>query len=99
MAETRHCFRCGWAWTLDGPPARTESCHDCGADMRICKNCVFFDKRVAHQCRERRADPVDDKENANFCEYFEFVKREFQGKEGNPREQSARDALKKLLGD
>jgi hypothetical protein len=55
---------------------------------------------VAYQCRERRADPVEQKESANYCEYFEFAARQFVPQANvNPRESSARDALKRLLGD
>ena len=97
---TRHCHNCGWEYTLPGLPGRTESCHRCGADLKICLNCVSYDPRLAHQCRDRRADPVAEKHMANFCEYFDFVRREWTGKkEANTREASARDSLKKLLGD
>jgi hypothetical protein len=42
---------------------------------------------------------VEDKAAATYCEYFEFAKREFvKPTDGNPRENAARDALKKLLG-
>jgi hypothetical protein len=68
--------------------------------LRVCLNCASYDARVAHQCRDRRADPVQEKHMANFCEYFDFVPRVFVSKEQtNSREESARDALKKLLGD
>lgn len=68
--------------------------------MRVCLNCVHYDRSVAYQCRERRAEPVDDKAKANFCEYFEFARRSFTPqKTDGSREQKAREALKKLLGD
>jgi hypothetical protein len=36
----------------------------------------------------------------NFCEYFEFVQREWvPNKTEDPREKAARETLKKLLGD
>jgi hypothetical protein len=55
---------------------------------------------MAHQCRDRRADPVAEKHMANFCEYFDFIRRTWTGKKAaDAREQSARDGLKKLLGD
>ena len=47
----------------------------CRADLRVCLNCVSYDPRVAQQCRERRADPVLDKDVGNFCEYFDFIRR------------------------
>jgi hypothetical protein len=54
---------------------------------------------VAHQCREKRADPVMDKHTANYCEYFELIRREWKGRAVDSREERARDNLKKLLGD
>lgn len=81
-------------------PGRSESCHRCGADLRVCLNCASYDPRAAHQCRDRRADPEQEKAMGNFCEYFDFVRRVFTPKSGeNPREASARDQLKKLFGD
>jgi len=55
---------------------------------------------VAYQCRDRRADPVEEKHLANYCEYFEFARREFVPQESEAsREAKAREQLKKLLGD
>jgi len=97
---TRHCHHCGWEWTLAPLPGRSESCHQCGADMRVCLNCVSHDPRVAHQCRDRRADPVAEKASGNFCEYFDFARRTFVPKnEINKRESAAREQMKKLFGD
>jgi hypothetical protein len=46
---------------------------------------------------------VADKNAANFCEYFEFKKRVWAGKATEAGEEgranTARDQLKKLLGD
>lgn len=96
----RHCHRCGWEWTLAGQPGRSESCHKCSADLRVCLNCVSYDARAAHQCRDRRADPVFEKATGTFCEYFDFVRRVYSPPGNpNPREASARDQLKKLFGD
>lgn len=97
---TRHCHHCGWEYTLPGLPGRTESCHRCSADLKVCLNCVSYDARVAHECRDKRADPVTDKNMANFCEYFDFIRRQWAAKtDGNSREDVARANLKKLLGD
>ena len=35
---------------------------------------------------------------ANFCEYFDFIRRDWKGKAADKREEDARDKLKKLLG-
>lgn len=72
----------------------------CRADLRVCLNCQSYDPHVAEQCRDRRADLVQDKAAGNFCEYFEFARRPWTAKEvKNAREESARAHLKKLLGD
>ncbi len=100
MALTRHCHNCGEPWTINGNPGRGEVCMKCRADLRICLNCQSYDRNVAEQCRERRADLVHDKAAGNFCEYFEFIRREWVAKEIKlSREEAARAHLKKLLGD
>src|SRR5216110_474131 len=86
---TRHCWKCGWEWTLSGQPGRGESCPQCRSDLRVCLNCASYDVRAAQQCRDRRAEPVEEKHLGNFCEYFEFVRRAFAASDGeNPRETS-----------
>jgi ribosome-binding protein aMBF1 (putative translation factor) len=96
---TRHCWKCGCEFIHNRTPGRSETCEQCQADLRVCRNCFSYDTTVAYHCRDRRADPVEDKAAATYCEYFEFAKREFtRPSEENQREQAARDALKKLLG-
>ena len=97
---TRHCYKCGWTWSLAGQPGRSESCRQCGADLRVCLNCLSYDPRAAHQCRDRRAEPVAEKAVGNFCEYFELARREYRAPgEDTSREAAAREQLKKLFGD
>ena len=55
---------------LAGQPGRGDSCNQCNADLRVCLNCVSYDPRVAHQCRDRRADPVPEKESGEFLRVF-----------------------------
>jgi hypothetical protein len=55
---------------------------------------------VAYKCRDRRADPVEEKHLANYCEWFELAKRVFLAPaEEKFRTDKARDNFKKLLGD
>lgn len=97
---TRHCHQCGWEWTIAGQPGRSETCERCNADLRVCLNCLSYDPRVAQQCRERRAEPVEEKDRANYCEWFEFARRVYvPGAGANSREQAAREQFKKLFGD
>ena len=97
---TKHCHKCGKEWTLDGQPGRSESCHNCNEDLRICLNCIFYDYGVAHQCRERRAEPVIEKNRSNFCEYFDFIFRFWdQKKNTNSSHKTAKKAFEKLFGE
>lgn len=103
MAHTRHCWKCGAEYKLSGSPGRLETCERCGSDLKVCLNCASYDLRAAHPCRDRRAEPVEEKHQANYCEWFEFIRREFVPPKKDSfdvsREDKARDALKKLLGD
>jgi len=66
----------------------------------VCLNCTSYDPRAAEQCRDRRAELVAEKHLANYCEYFEFVRREYEPPAGEgSRETKARETLRKLLGD
>lgn len=96
---TRHCHQCGTPYAISGTPGRSETCEKCRADLHVCLNCTHYDARVAHQCRERRAEPEASKDAANFCEWFEFAKRVWEPAAANQREARARDSLKRLLGD
>jgi hypothetical protein len=40
-----------------------------------------------------------DKQTANYCEYFELLRREWKGRGADAREEKARENLKKLFGD
>lgn len=85
---------------LSGSPGRSETCGQCGSDLRVCLNCLSYDQRAAYQCRDRRAEPVEEKHLANYCEYFEFIRREYVPPAMDlNREEKARAALRKLLGD
>ena len=100
MAVTKHCWQCGTEWTFARAPGRSETCVKCNADLKACLNCLSYDKKVAYQCRDRRADEIAEKAMANYCEYFDMARREFVPvTEGLAREAKAKDMLKKLLGD
>jgi hypothetical protein len=96
---TRHCHKCGWEWAITGQPGRGDTCHECNADLKVCLNCLQYDPRAAENCKERRAELVQEKDQSNFCEYFELAKRDYSKKgDITDREDAARDALRNLLG-
>jgi hypothetical protein len=97
--QTRHCHQCGKEYPLPRQPGRSEVCL-CGADLRVCLNCVSYAARAAEQCRDHRAEAVFIKDRANYCEWFEMGRREWRPPTlDTRREKSARDVLKRLLGD
>jgi hypothetical protein len=64
------CYRCGRTIDASVRIGRRESCLDCGADLRCCRNCRFYDPAFHNQCREPQAERQVEKERGNFCEYF-----------------------------
>lgn len=86
------CFSCGKALEVKDKPGRRDECPFCGADIRVCLNCRFYDAAAYNECREPSAERVIEKEKANFCDYFEF------GEGPGPKEEN-RDKAKKALND
>lgn len=86
------CYRCGGELKLpEGNVGRSETCPKCGFDVRVCKNCMYYDLNSYNECREPSAERVVDKEKRNFCDYFSLKQ---VAKEGTANSRD--DALKKL---
>ncbi|MEI8095369.1 MAG: hypothetical protein WCG80_14255 [Spirochaetales bacterium] len=51
---------------------RSSKCASCGNDVKICRNCKFYDPSSHWECRETVAEHVLDKDSANFCDGFRF---------------------------
>ena len=65
------CWKCGASLAdLTLPLLRLEECRKCGAELHVCKLCEWYSIAVAKHCREPIAEEVNDKERANFCDYF-----------------------------
>ncbi len=67
-----------------------DECPACGRDLHICLNCEFYDRNAYRQCRETIKEPVQDKEKANFCDFFRTLKT------GSAQMGEEGDAFKKL---
>lgn len=77
MSAIYSCYSCGQA--IDDPKVgRGESCPKCRRDVRVCKNCTFYDLSAYNYCREPQAERVVDKEKGNFCDYFKFRQQNMQ---------------------
>ncbi|CAK0757814.1 conserved hypothetical protein [Gammaproteobacteria bacterium] len=72
MSELLVCWKCGTSLaSLPLPLSRVAECLVCCADLYVCRLCHFYDPMVADACSEPMAEPVLDKDRANFCEYFQ----------------------------
>jgi len=49
---------------------RENRCPACSKATHCCRNCEYFEPGIANSCREPIAEHVNDKERANFCDYF-----------------------------
>ncbi len=89
----KKCHVCKRELTLDRTIGRTEECAFCRADLHCCLNCAFHDKTASKQCREPVAEPIKEKQKANYCGYFRFADAD-----ACPGE-SALEQCRKELGD
>lgn len=95
--KTLLCWKCGSSLAdLSLPFLRTEECRACRAELHVCRMCRFYDISKAKHCAEPVAEPVLNKERANFCGYFEPVAGRFAA--GNPAVEASQAALEALFG-
>ncbi len=92
----RPCFQCGQEIAADRKILREDECPHCSSDLHCCRNCELFDPAVSNQCREPQADWVNDKERANFCEFFGFAEKS-RARDQRQEPASARDAFNRLF--
>ena len=92
-----YCFKCQTKLEVPEPISRKEECVQCRSDVRVCKNCQFYDPKVYNECRETQADRILEKERANLCDFFKS--NSVQGQQTNEKEKllSAAEALFKGL--
>jgi len=68
----KKCHACNKDLSIGREVNRKDVCPSCGADVRCCLNCSFYDTKVSKQCREPGSELVKDKARSNFCDYFSF---------------------------
>lgn len=75
---------------------RSSKCPSCGNDLKICRNCRFYDPSAHWECRETVAERVADKDSANFCDGFRFDARRGPAADLS-KKQAAKDAFSSLF--
>lgn len=75
---------------------RNSLCSSCGKDLKVCLNCVHYNKQSNNQCREPQAERVTDKDRSNFCDYFEPSGKGGSGS-GAEKAAEARNKLEDLF--
>jgi hypothetical protein len=87
------CFSCSKPSRYQDNVGYREECIHCRADMHVCKNCDFYDPKAYNECHESSADPVKEKERANFCDFYRPSTRGSGAKSQAESLKAAADAL------
>lgn len=87
------CFNCSEKMEFVDFVSRREECPKCGEDVRVCKNCEFYDPKSYNECRETSADPIQEKHRSNLCEYFRPGGGDGAGKNSADELKAAAEAL------
>ena len=99
MSEHLSCYRCGHSLdSLPLPLGRRDECPGCTAELHVCRMCHMYDPREPNQCAEEDALEVNEKERANFCDYFKPSASAFSP-EFLEAEGKAKSELAQLFGD
>lgn len=98
MATLPECWKCGAPLEdVPVPIHRLAECPVCHAELHVCRACVFYDTAKAKHCREPIAEEVQDKQRANFCDYFQLRPDAYRPRDETAA-QAARSQLEALFG-
>ncbi len=87
------CYSCGTENKIDNV-VRNSECEKCNRALKVCKNCIFYDKKAYNMCRESQAERQVDKERPNFCDYFKASSKKMAD---NDAAQKSMDKLNSLF--
>ncbi len=91
------CFKCG-ATIEQELISRRDECPKCATDLRVCLNCAFYAQSRSNACEEPQAEPVKEKDRANYCDFFRFKDGATRGG-GGGRKPAGRAEAEKLWND
>ena len=93
------CWKCGKEITINSPVSRSEVCPVCDADVRVCKNCTHYSVGLQYDCNEHISERVQDKERANFCDWFKLSTLNVFGFSTQDKAKDAKNQFAALFGD
>lgn len=97
------CWQCGASLAKTPPPfGRHSSCPQCASTLHCCRMCTHYAPNRAGSCDEDRAEPPNNKEVANFCDWFRPRAGAMTGGRthaGTDAAAAARARLDALFGD
>jgi len=86
------CWHCGGHLSATDY-GREGECPQCRRQTHVCRNCRFYAPGRPNDCFEPVAEPVTDKQRANFCDYFEPAKDTHEAGPDNDQLKADADAL------
>lgn len=86
------CWSCG-AKLVAVDYQREGECPVCRKQTHVCRNCRFYEVGRPNHCQEPIAEPVNNKQRANFCDYFEPSESAHKPGEDEEKLRSAADDL------
>lgn len=90
-----NCYSCNAKFYISkgSTVSRRDSCQSCAADIRVCKNCEFYDVSSYNECREPQANRITEKEKSNFCDFFLISSQSHEKKNEKEKNLDAAKAL------
>lgn len=71
MSSALSCWQCQASiQSVPLPISRHATCDACGYELHVCRLCTHYRADSTSRCLEDRAEVPNNKEVANFCEYF-----------------------------
>ncbi|MCL2042661.1 MAG: hypothetical protein FWG89_00830 [Treponema sp.] len=93
------CWYCGSPVTEPEPIGRSFRCSVCDKDLRSCRNCRFCLSGSKGGCSEANAEPVAEKERANFCDWFKLDPKYRGETAGNKKNMEKADEAKSAFNN
>ncbi|MDR1597007.1 MAG: hypothetical protein LBR99_04810 [Treponema sp.] len=97
------CWYCGSPIVDADPIGRSLRCAECGKDLRVCRHCRFYLPGAWRDCSESNAEPPQEKDRGNFCDWFSLNSRfrgETAGEKGAKKKaDSAKSAFDSLFSN